>query len=149
MTSLFIPTDREALSLRLATLEPGATRQWGKMEPAQMLLHCAIGLEAATGDRPMKQAFLGKLVTPFIRRTVLGEKPFSRNAPTDPSFVVSDRRDFEEERTRLATQIDRFIQRGPESAGKQTHAFFGRLSGDEWGRLMYKHLDHHLRQFGV
>ena len=149
MKSLFSPTDREGLSLRLATLEPETARQWGKMDPAQMLLHCAIGLEAATGDRPMQQVFLGKLVTPFIRRTVLGEKPFRKNVPTDPTFVVSDRRDFEVERTRLATLIDRFVQYGPESAGRVPHAFFGRLSGDEWGRLMYKHLDHHLRQFGI
>ncbi len=149
MKSLFNPTDRESLSLRLATLEPDTTRQWGKMDPAQMLLHCAIGLEAVTGGRPMKQVFLGKLVTPFIRGRVLGEKPFRRNVPTAPAFVVSDRRDFEEERTRLATLVDRFIQRGAESAGKQTHPFFGRLSGEEWGRLMYKHLDHHLRQFGL
>jgi len=149
MKSLFNPADRESLSLRLAALEPDALRHWGKMDPAQMLLHCAIGLKAGTGDQPMKQVLLGKLVTPFIRGRVLGEKPFRRNVHTDPTFVVSDRRDFEEERTRLATQIDRFCQRGPEAAGKQTHAFFGRLSGEEWGRLMYKHLDHHLRQFGV
>jgi hypothetical protein len=149
MPSLFTPADREALAHRLAALEPGTTRRWGKMAPAQMLLHCAIGLETATGDRPMKQAFLGKLLTPFIRKLVLGKKPFRRNSPTDPTFVVSDTRDFEAERARLATLIDRFVRRGPESAGKATHAFFGRLSGDEWGRLMHKHLDHHLRQFGV
>jgi len=149
MHSLFDPADREALSRRIAALEPTAMRQWGKMDPAQMLLHCAIGLEAATGIRPMKQVFLGKLITPFIRGLVLGKRPFGKNSPTDPSFVVSDARDFEVERARLATLIDRFIQRGPQSAAKETHAFFGRLSGDEWGRLMYKHLDHHLRQFGV
>ena len=149
MQSLFNPVDRESLSVRLATLEPGSMRQWGKMAPAQMLLHCTIGLEAATGDRPTKQAFLGKVVTPFIIRTVLGEKPFRRSVPTDPTFVVSDARDFDLERVRLATLIDRFIQRGPEFAGRQCHVFFGRLSGEEWGRLMYKHLDHHLRQFGV
>jgi len=149
MQSLFNPADREALSMRVATLGPDASRQWGTMAPAQMLLHCAIGLEAATGDRPMKQAFLGKLVTPFILGSVLGEKPLRRNVPTDPSFVVSDPREFEVERTRLATLIDRFIRRGPEAAAQETHAFFGRLSGDQWGRLMFKHLDHHLRQFGV
>jgi hypothetical protein len=119
------------------------------MDPAQMLLHCARGLEAATGDRPMKQVFLGKLITPFIRGMILGERPFRKNAPTDPRFVVADARDFEAERIRLATLIDRFVQRGPECVGKTTHTFFGRLNGDEWGRLMYKHLDHHLRQFGA
>ena len=149
MKSLFNPPDREALAHRLATLESGTLRQWGRMDPAQMLLHCARGLEAATGDRPMKQVILGKLITPFIRGMVLGERPFRKNSPTDPTFVVADARDFEAERIRLATLIDRFVQRGPESAGKATHTVFGRLNGDEWGRLMHKHLDHHLRQFGV
>lgn len=149
MESLFNPADREAIAHRLAALEPESLRRWGTMAPAQMLLHCAIGLESATGGRPMKQVFLGKLVTPFIRGTVLGTKPFRRNVPTDPVFVVSDTRDFEVERIRLATLIDRFVQRGAVSAGKEIHAFFGRLNGDEWGRLMYKHLDHHLRQFGA
>lgn len=149
MRSIFIPADRESLSLRLAELEPGASRQWGKMDPAQMLHHCALGLEAGMSDRPLKQALLGKVLTPFIRGMVFGERPFRRNAPTDPSFVVADACAFEAERIRLATLIDRFVQRGPESAAKVPHLFFGRLSGREWGILVYKHLDHHLRQFGA
>jgi hypothetical protein len=147
MKSLFDPTDRESLLRRLSALQPDSPRQWGKMNPAQMLCHCAVAIETATGDRPMKQKFLGKLVTPFIRSTVLGEKPFTKNAPTDPSFVIADEREFAAERTRLTSLIDRFAQRGPDGAGKETHAFFGKLSGEEWGQLMYKHIDHHLRQF--
>ena len=149
MKTLFNPKDREALSLRLAALEPDAQRQWGRMNAAQMLAHCAIALEVAAGDRPMPQAFLGKLITPLFGRMILGERPFSRDSPTNPSFVVTDLRDFEAERIRVATLIDRVVQHGPESAGRQTHPFFGRLSGDQWGRLAHKHLDHHLRQFGV
>jgi len=149
MNTLFAPADRESILTRLAALQPGATRQWGKMNPAQMLCHCSRALETASGVSPKKQAFLGKLLTPFIRSSVLGEKPFSKNSPTDPTFVVSDERDFAAERARLAELIDRFVQRGPEAAGGETHSFFGRLSGDEWGRLMYKHLDHHLQQFGA
>lgn len=149
MPSLFLPADREAISARLSRLEPDTPRLWGRMAPAQMLAHCALGLEAVTGDRPMKQVWLGRILTPFIRGLVLGERPWRRNGPTDPSFVVSDPRDLEVERIRLATLMDRMVRRGPEQAGQMTHAFFGRLSGDEWGRLMYKHLDHHLRQFGL
>jgi hypothetical protein len=119
------------------------------MDVAQMLAHCAQGLDAAMTDRPVRQAFLGRLVTPFLRPLILGGKPFRRNAPTDPSFVVSDFRDFEAEMRRLAHLIDRFIQRGPGQAARVPHIFFGRLRGDQWGRLMFKHLDHHLRQFGV
>lgn len=149
MKSLFDPTDREELLQRLGRLHAESPRQWGKMDPAQALTHCAIAMEAATGDRPMAQKFLGKLLTPFIRSSVLGEKPFSRDSPTDPTFRVSDPRDFEAERERLTGLIARFVQRGPSEAAQATHAFFGRLTGEEWGRLMHKHLDHHLRQFGA
>ncbi len=149
MKSLFDPSDRESICQRLGSLEAATPRQWGKMNAAQMVTHCARALETGTGDRPMKQAFLGRILTPFIRSSVLGEKPFGRSSPTDPSFVVSDTRDFVAERQRLLDLIDRFVERGTDAAGKETHAFFGRLNGQEWGELMYKHIDHHLQQFGV
>ena len=148
MKTLFASADRDAILSRIASLRPNSERQWGKMNPSQMLCHCAVALEAATGDRPMKQKFLGKIITPFIRSSALGEKPFGKNSPTDPSFVISDERDFAAERTRLVNLIHRFAERGPTFAANETHAFFGKLSGEEWGSLMYKHIDHHLRQFG-
>jgi Protein of unknown function (DUF1569) len=149
MQSLFNPADRERLSARLATLEPGAQRQWGKMDPAQMLRHCALSLGEPLGERSVKQVFLGKLVTPFIRRAVFGDQPFRRNSPTVPAYVVSAAPDFEAERIRLATRIDQVVQRGTAKVEGIIHPFFGRLRGAEWGTLIYKHLDHHLRQFGV
>ena len=149
MNSLFDAGDREALLKRLQALKPDSVRQWGKMNPAQALCHCAIALETGTGDRPMKQKFIGRILAPFVRSSVLGEKAFGKNGPTDPTFVVCDERDFAAERTRLTSLIDRFVQRGTTAAGSETHPFFGKLSGDEWGRLMYKHIDHHLRQFGA
>jgi hypothetical protein len=148
MKSLFDPADRSEIYTRLAALEAGSARQWGKMNSAQMLCHCAAPLECATGDRPRKQTFLGRIIAPLVRKSILGEKPFAKNAPTDPSFVVADERNFDAERTRLLGLIQRFCDSGPTAASKQTHPFFGRLTGDEWGVLMYKHIDHHLRQFG-
>jgi len=149
MNSLFNPADRDALARRIAELEPASQRQWGKMDPAQMLRHCALSMGDPLGERSVRQLFLGKLVTPFIRSAVFGDKPFRRNSPTDPTFVVSASPDFEAERTRLATLIDRVVQRGAAKTDGRIHPFFGRLSGGEWGTLIYKHLDHHLRQFGV
>ena len=149
MKTLFDQADRESIRQRLGTLQAGSPRQWGKMNAAQMVTHCARALETGTGDRPMKQAFLGKIITPFIRSSILGAKPFGRNSPTDPTFVVSDEREFTVERQRLLDLIDRLVERGTASAATQTHAFFGKLSGEEWGQLMYKHIDHHLQQFGV
>jgi hypothetical protein len=149
MKSLFEPADRASILERLNALQTSASRQWGKMNSAQMLAHCCAAIETSTGDRPMKQAFIGKLLAPFVRKSILGDKPFSRNSPTDPTFVIRDERDFGAERKRLIDLINRFAQRGPAETGKATHAFFGKISGDEWGQLMYKHIDHHLQQFGL
>jgi hypothetical protein len=148
MKSLFEPGDRNAILARIAALRPDAQRGWGKMDPAQMICHCAIAMETGTGDRPRKQGLLGRILMPFFRSSILGEKPFSRNSPTDPTFVVSDPRDFEAERTRLVGLIDRMVERGEDAAGTQIHPFFGKMTGREWGELMHKHIDHHLQQFG-
>jgi hypothetical protein len=149
MNTLFDQAGRESIEARLLALRPDSARGWGKMNASQMVTHCARALETGTGDRPMKQKLIGKVLMPFFRSSMLGEKPFSRNGPTDPSFIVSDERDFNVERQKLLDLIDRLVQRGPAKAAEQTHAFFGRLSGREWGELMYKHIDHHLQQFGV
>lgn len=148
MQNLFDGPARQELLGRLNRFSPEAVRQWGKMTAAQMLAHCAVALEAGTGDTPRRQQLIGKLFGPFVRKSLLGDKPFSKGSPTDPTFVVKDERDFRSEKDRLTGLVEKFCQRGPEEAGRQTHSFLGAMSGDEWGRLMYKHLDHHLKQFG-
>lgn len=149
MQNLFNPGDRAAITQRLSTLQPSSPRQWGKMNPAQMLAHCAMVMEIGCGERVMKQILIGRLLAPFVRRTALGETPFRRNGPTGREFKILDERDFAAEHKRLAGLVDRFCARGPAGAEGVVHPFFGRLSADDWGRLMYKHLDHHLRQFNV
>lgn len=149
MLDLFDASSRQQLLDRLDRLAPDSPRQWGKMSPAQMLAHCANALEVAAGEQPRKQALIGRLLSPFVRKKFLGEAPFPRNSPTDPGFVISDSRELAAEKQRLQAVVDRFVALGPEHAAACTHSFFGRLSGEEWGRLMGKHLDHHLRQFGV
>jgi len=149
MQTLFEPSARENVSARLGKVRPDSARVWGRMSPAQMLAHCANALEVAAGDSPRKQALIGKIFAPFVRKKLLGEEPFSRDSPTDPTFLIRDERDFEAEKARLIAVLARFCERGPDHASRQTHSFLGRLSGDEWGVMMYKHLDHHFRQFGV
>ncbi len=149
MRNLFDSADRQSILERLARLQPGATRQWGKMGAAQMLAHCSIALEAATGDKPRKQALIGKLLARFVKSSLLGERDFGKDSPTEPTFIVTGDKDFEAERQRLTTLVDRFSELGPEKAAAQVHSFLGRLTGEEWAVMMYKHIDHHLRQFGA
>jgi hypothetical protein len=149
MNSLFDDAARAQILARLESMSADSPRGWGKMTPAQALCHCAITLEVVTGRLPMRQKFIGKLLGPFFRKKMLGPEPFSRNSPTGPELVVSDRRDFVRERERVVALIGQFAASGPDSAARYEHGFIGRLTGDEWGRLMHKHLDHHLRQFGA
>ena len=69
--------------------------------------------------------------------------------PTDKNFVVTEQRNFEDEKERLISLVQRFTQSGRAGISKETHPFFGKLTVDEWDRLMWNHLDHHLRQFGA
>jgi len=149
MKNFFESSDRRELLDRLDKLRPDAARLWGKMNPAQMCAHCALALEVAAGDVPKRQAFIGKVLAPFVKKKIVrGTEPLSKNSPTDPTFVVADARDFAKEKARLFAIADRFAAGGPEAANGRVHSFFGAMTGDEWGVLMWKHLDHHLRQFG-
>jgi Protein of unknown function (DUF1569) len=148
MASLFDSAAKKSILDRIDALPATAVRYWGKMSAAQMMAHCTAALEVGTGDRPRKQALIGKVFAPFVRSSLLGEKPFGRNSPTDPTFIVSDDRDFTREKQRLIGIIARFCKGGAPEAGKHIHSFLGKITGDEWGVMMHKHLDHHLRQFG-
>ena len=149
MKNLFSPSERQQILDRLGKLQAGATRQWGKMDAAQMCAHCVAALEVGAGDVARDHSFIGKVLGRFVKGSLLGEKPFSKNSPTDPTFIVSDPRDFEKERARLVEIVKRFGEAGASAADGRMHSFFGRLKGEEWGVLMHKHLDHHLRQFGA
>ena len=148
MKTVFDAADLEALLRRIEALPATAPRQWGKMDPAQMLAHCANTLEAATGDLKIERNLLAKILGPLFRKAIVGPKPFSRNSPTHPKFVMSDPRDFAKEKARLVAGIRKFVERGPAAAAAVEHGFIGRISGEDWGRLVHKHCDHHLQQFG-
>ena len=83
----------------------------------------------------------------------MAAKPAGRSrqpdSPTDPGFIVTGPRDFVSEKARLTALVNRFCDAGSAAADGRVHSFLGRLSGEEWGRMMWKHLDHHLRQFGA
>jgi uncharacterized protein DUF1569 len=149
--NLFDATVANQAKARLAKLEPQSAAHWGEMTAAQMLAHCSASMQWAVGDTvPETGSFLarlmGRLVKPMVFRN---EDPLRKNSPTAKSLIVADERDFRTERERLSGLIDRFVAAGVAGCTKNPHSFFGTLTPDEWAILMYKHLDHHLRQFGA
>ena len=149
MTSLFDPHAYEATVNRINGLSPAAERQWGKMSPAQMLEHSARAVEMALGRGRQKQMLLGKLIGWTVRKQFVGEKPFQKNGPTGPDFIVRNEPDFLAVKSRLVGLVRELHAMGEAGADGHVHGFFGRMSGAEWGVTQYKHLDHHLRQFGA
>ena len=101
------------------------------------------------GIKPMDQILPGRLLSWFFRKEFLGEKPFKKNRPTGPDFIVKEEPDLESTRVRLSGLITEFHRMGESSLDGKVHGFFGPLTGKQWGETQYKHLDHHLRQFGA
>jgi len=150
MKHLYDPAEAESLKQRLAALRPDSARQWGTMTATQMVEHCARGMEMAVGDLRPPRKLLGRILGPVIRPLALkDDAPMRRNSPTVPELVIADARELDVERERLSASIARFAAAGPAGCTTYPHSFFGRMTPEQWAILMYKHLDHHLRQFGA
>ena len=135
---------------RINKLTASTPALWGKMNVSQMLAHCCVTYEMIFENKHAKPNFLvGFILKAFVKGKVVGEAPYAQGGPTAPQFVITDERDFEKEKTRLIDYINRVQQMGEDAfEGKASHSF-GVLNKTEWNNMMYKHLNHHLSQFGV
>jgi hypothetical protein len=153
MKNLFDPTLVEDVKRRIMRLHPESERRWGKMPLALVLAHCTSGLQMAMGTiNPKRAPFPANVIGPLIKPLVFGDdKPIRRNSPSSPELFKADptQCEFEGERTQLIKAIDRFVSTGAACCSQHPHPFFGPLKPQQWAILMYKHVDHHLRQFGV
>ena len=118
------------------------------MNVAQMLAHCSAWMEMAAGVNNPPRNFLGRIVGKIAKKSIL-EKPIPKNMPTDKSLLIEGERNFVAEQGRLLDWIDRFSSGGPAQCTTHPHSFFGYMTPLEWATIGYKHLDHHLRQFGA
>jgi hypothetical protein len=149
MKNLFEKDAVDEVCSRIDGLQPVAQRQWGKMDVAQMMAHCSAAMEMASGKINPPRLLIGGIFGPFVKPIYTSEKPFSQNNPTDKALVVADPRDFQREQERLKLCVHQFHEGGEAKCTRHPHPFFGSLSPKDWARGMYKHLDHHLRQFGA
>lgn len=149
MNNLYQSASVEEVIARIDQLQPASQRQWGKMDVAQMLAHCSAALEMASGKFVAKRSLLGRIVGPRVRHILVEDKPFSHNSPSSKELKVVDQREFAREKDRLVRCIQEFHQGGESRCTTNPHPFFGPITPLEWSTGMYKHIDHHLKQFGV
>ncbi len=150
MKNIFNKEVTDEVIHRINRLENDTLPLWGKMTVAQMLAHCNVSYELVYEDGfPKPGTFKKLLLTWFVKQAVVSEKPYKKNGPTAPEFIIKGTKDFYIEKQRLINYIVKTQELGENYfEGKQSHSF-GRLKAVEWNNMFYKHLDHHLTQFGI
>lgn len=148
MKNLFDKETYTEITNRINTLTPNSQRKWGKMNVAQMLAHCKEAFKVPLSDKKMPRMLIGLLIGWVFKKKLYNEEPWKRNLPTAPNFIIKDERDFEKEKKELTGLIDQFYTGGPDKVGRFPHPMFGSFTSGQWGKAMYKHIDHHLVQFG-
>ena len=144
--NLFEPAVKQDIINRINKLTPDSKALWGKMNVGQMLAHCQMPIGVADGTHKLKRTLFGRLVGPMVKSMLYNDKPFKRSLPTDKSFLMTDPKDFEIEKQKLLAMVSNFTEAG---IVNETHTFFGKLTKEQWSKGTWKHIDHHLKQFGV
>jgi len=150
MQTLFDQKAHQEVLRRLEQLTEDATPNWGKMNVSQMVKHCQMPLLVATGKMELTEnvGVLKKLVLKIYKPIMYNDKRWPESVTTPKDFLVTGTYDFENERAQLIVIINDFHDKAYNMHWPH-HPYFGKFSTDQWGKMQFKHLDHHLRQFGV
>lgn len=149
MKSVFDANVVQELKNRINRLSTDSQPQWGKMSVDQMLAHLNVMYEMAFENKYPKPGGIKRwLLKAFVKNSVVNEKPYPKNSRTASQFLITDQRQFATEKARLLAYLDKTHQLGKNHfEGKESHSF-GALTATEWNNMLFKHLDHHLNQFG-
>lgn len=150
LPSVFEQSTVDQLIQRINQLTPTTAAQWGKMNVAQMLAHSNVTYEYAMDERKDKPNFIVKMMLlKFVKNKVVSEEPYTQSMATGPAFIVKESKDFDKEKSRLINYIQKVQSLGKAHFEGKASSSFGALTANEWNNMMYKHIDHHLKQFGV
>jgi hypothetical protein len=150
LPNIFQKSVSDSVIQRIESLNPTTKANWGKMNVSQMLAHCNVSFEMVYTTKHKKpNAFLKFIFKMIVKNKVVTETPYQHSGKTAPEFVIVGSRDFDIEKTRLINHITKTQELGESHFDNKESHSFGKLSKTEWSNLFYKHLDHHLTQFGA
>ena len=146
MKTIFDKATRDDLISRIKTLDENSKAAWGSMNVYQMLKHCTLAEEMYLGKKKYKRVFLGRLIGKLALKNLLkDESPMGRNAPTSADFKVKENSgDVSSEKAKWIALMEEYAHF---SNPGLVHWFFGKMTREQVGCFVYKHTDHHLRQF--
>lgn len=144
--TIYDPERRTELLARLSLLRPDAVARWGRMSAPKMVAHLDDACRLANGDLRLPRMRVP--LRPLVKWVALYLLPFPRGAPTARGLLERQPAAWDSDLSRLRDRIAAVRVPGPaDTLGD--HPFFGAMTARDWGVLLYKHVDHHLRQFGV
>lgn len=146
MKSIYNPKDNDQMIARINSLTPESQALWGKMSVDQMLKHTNEALIVAFGEKTLNINFFMRFLGKMMKNKIFNSE-FKKNSPTAPEFIFTEKYDFDEVKKELISNINR-LTIGHDSIKVLDHPFWGKMTYDEWNKLIWNHLDHHLRQFG-
>lgn len=148
LPKIFDPSTNTTLVQRINAITSDSQRLWGKMSAGQVLKHMTIPYNDIIDDqhRTPRMRLLGKL---FFKSIMTGERPYKKNSPTAKQFIITDEPEINAAKKELIEKMQEVHAREAGYFEGKPHAFLGNLTATEWSNMLYKHLDHHLRQFGV
>jgi hypothetical protein len=140
---------RQELTGRLEQMKPDSHPLWGKMTAPQMVKHLRLWEEMIHENKRYPRPLIGRLIGPLILKRVLKNPDFPKNTPTIPEMRMSEINiDLMGERQKLISLLNSYATYDlPDYSF--IHPFFGKMKRDQIGVMAYKHMDHHLQQFGV
>lgn len=147
MENIFDINTHNNVMERINSLTENSKAQWGKMSVDQMLHHCQGPLNIILNKNTygLKPSWFART---FFKKSMYSDKLWNKNLPTLKAFRETKSYDFEEEKTKLSELIMELVTLRDRKEW-QEHPTFGYFTSEQWGKMHYKHLDHHLRQFGV
>jgi hypothetical protein len=148
MRTMWEASRQQEIRDRVARLRPDARRAWGKLSAPQMVCHLAESLKMALGDLPVMKKNV-PIRYPPLKQFIIYVAPFPKGVPTAPELLARPPAAWQADVDELQALVDRFVARGRETSPWPEHPAFGRMSHRAWGVLVYRHMDHHLRQFGA
>ena len=147
MKTIFDQNTIRELMDRVNLLSEDSNALWGKMDAYQMMKHCTLSEEMFQGKKGYKRLFIGKLFGKSALRGILeNEEPMKKNQPTHSDFKIKGEGNFEMERKKWIHLLSEYSAFSNQNF---VHPFFGKMTKEDIGKYVYKHTDHHLRQFGV
>lgn len=146
MATLSNEADRKGLVERLGRVTRESKARWGQFDAARMMCHLGDALEEALGRRSVPRSGPAMLRHFPMKHLAIHVIPMPKGAKAPQELLAETPGDFEANRRRVLEEIERLA--GQQEGPGPEHFLFGRMTYGQWNALAWKHIDHHLRQFG-